>query len=81
MPPAITRDERLTFYRMLLQQVDAPEPYHVTEIDEMLVGNIIGLLQATPPLKREFMRLTRVTGPSNSFFHRVQRMIHDVYNG
>ena len=81
MPPAITREERLTFYRMLLQQVDAPEPYHVTEIDDMLVGNIVGLLHATPPLKSEFIRLTRVKGQSNSLLHRIQRMIHDVYNG
>jgi len=81
MPPAITREERLTFYRMLLQQVDAPEPYHVTEIDEMLFGNILGLLQATPPLKYEFMRLSRMSGQSNSLFHRIRRMIHDVYNG
>lgn len=77
MPPRITREERITFYRMILQQINIAEPYH----DPNGVFNqIVEFLQANPANKQEFMRFSHVTGQTNSFHARVHRMIRDVYH-
>ena len=75
MPRPITREERITFYRMILQQINSVEP------DTNGVFNqIVEFLHANPAHKHDFMRFSRLTGQTNSFHTRVHRMIHDIYS-
>ena len=69
--PRITREERLTFYRMIIHQV-YPEPDPRILVND---GPIIRYLHEHPDMMRQFMRYTHVTGQTNRFYSRIYRMI------
>jgi hypothetical protein len=71
MVKRITREERLTFYRMIIHQV-YPEPDYRIIVND---GPLIRYLHEHPDMMRQFMRYTRVTGQTNSFYSRIYRMI------
>jgi hypothetical protein len=71
MARRITREERLTFYRMIIHQV-YPEPDYRMIVND---GPIIRYLHEHPDMMRQFMRYTRVTGQTNNFYSRIYRMI------
>lgn len=77
--PRITREERITFYRMLLQHINAPENGNELNIDT-LFADMRDFLNTNLTFKKNFMRLTRVTGKTNLFCARLYRMINDVYH-
>jgi hypothetical protein len=70
--PRITREERLTFYRMIIHQV-YPDPDYRMIVND---GPMIRYLHEHPDMMRQFMRYTRVTGHTNRFYSRIYRMIH-----
>jgi hypothetical protein len=71
MARRITREELLTFYRMIIHQV-YPEPDYRMIVND---GPIIRYLHEHPDMMRQFMRYTRVTGQTNNFYSRIYRMI------
>lgn len=75
MPHPITREERITFYQMILQQINIVEPD-----PDGVFNQIVQFLHANPIHKHNFMRFSRATGYTNSFHARVHRMIRDVYH-
>ena len=73
--PRITREERLTFYRMIIHDV-YPEPDPRIFVND---GPLIDYLHTHPDIKQQFMRYTRsvrrTEGQTNSFYSRIYRMI------
>lgn len=68
----IAVEDRLAFYRRILNEAGTS-----TKNPECM-NEIIRFLHDHLDLKAEFMRYTRVSGQSNLFFIRVQRMINSV---
>jgi hypothetical protein len=75
MVKRITREERLTFYRMIIHQV-YPEPDYRIIVND---GPLIRYLHEHPDMMQQFMRYTRsvrrTEGQTNSFYSRIYRMI------
>jgi hypothetical protein len=79
MPHRITREERITFYRMIIQQSGLTLRHDTDRIDHMM--HIIHFLHTNIIYRRDFMRFTHVKGQSNSFYVRVLRMILTLTEG
>lgn len=81
MARRITREERLTFYRMLIHQVYDEPDYRILVND----GPIIRYLHEHPDMMHQFMRYTRsvrrTEGQTNSFYSRIYRMIQAYLEG
>jgi hypothetical protein len=77
MSRRITREERLTFYRMIIHQVYPESDYRILVND----GPIIRYLHEHPDMMRQFMRYTRsvrrTEGQTNNFYSRIYRMIQE----
>jgi hypothetical protein len=67
--PRITPEERITFYRMVLEQAGWTR-------DEDTFHRVVDFLHDNPVIKQTFMRYTRVTGKTNRFFSRIWRLIY-----
>ena len=74
----ITREERLRYYRMIIEQI---YPLLESPVTILYVNPIIEFLHDHPDIKQQFMRYTHVTGQINSFHERVYRMIHMLREG
>lgn len=74
----ITREERLRYYRMIIEQI---YPLLESPVTILHVNPIIEFLHDHPDIKQEFMRYTHVTGQTNSFHARVYRMIQNLREG
>ena len=68
----ITPDDRLAFYRRILNEAgtSTDNPYCVSEIIRFLHNHLA--------LKAEFMRYSRSNRETNSFYTRVYRMINTI---
>jgi hypothetical protein len=81
MAKRITREERLTFYRMIIHQVYLEPDYRIIVND----GPLIRYLHEHPDMMRQFMRYTRsvrrTEGQTNSFYSRIYRMIQAYLEG
>jgi hypothetical protein len=79
--PRITREERLTFYRMIIHQVYPAPDYRIIVND----GPIIRYLHEHPDMMQQFMRYTRsvrrTEGQTNNFYSRIYRMIQAYLEG
>jgi len=77
MVKRITREERLTFYRMIIHRV-YPEPDPRILVND---GPMIRYLHEHPDMMQQFMRYTRsvrrTEGQTNRFYSRIYRMMQD----